>query len=852
MPDIVNNIWAKSPFKNQIQGETLDHHSQQLIHKFYQLYQRTPQLATWLQEPRFWHRVFWSCFLHDFGKVAVGFQDQLRGKLLWGQRHEVLSLAFLPWVLDRNSTDYAWVAAAIASHHRDAGLKRDSSQGDKYTIFSAYNINGASLEYELTKMLKGIRPEELEGLVQIIRERVPPLIEKYSLAKLGVELGLPLPARINYADFMETAPNTIFDALVCYHDLIIDRLEPELRNEPTFSKHLLNRQALALRGMLLLSDRLASSYAWEIELADLPNQVTLWKRRNFTGEARIHQIKAGQTQGTILLAAPTGSGKTEAALLWARKQQETSGLHPALVYILPYQASMNAMRDRLTGSLFEQPTTAKGEAAQQKVALMHGRSTQVLYNQLLTPGSSPQDAERLAKRVKAMQGLYQPSVWVATPYQLLKAAYRLPGYEMLWTAVAGARLIIDEIHAYEPVRLGLLIGLLAYLKECWNIEICVMTATMPSWLHNILAHYLQIPPENLLSKDKLAEVDSTTGQTLFGYFQRHRLLRLAGKLTDQTVQDHIMAQFNAGKMVLVCANTVKGANQTLDLLRQRLIAQGIDPQEKAILLHSRFTGKDRTEKENKIIGAAKAGRVKALDNTNALIVVATQVIEVSLDLDFDTIITEPAPLEALAQRFGRVNRRGTWKQEAAPVWVLTENTNENMSPKNKYAPYEPTALVENTLALIEREDGKLIDEALLSDWLDEIYQKKGLEAEFVQKVEGGIQSLQDSCLKQLRAFDSDESLEDTFDRLFDGIEVLPKSKFSEYAEALKESALAASALLVPISYAQYNMHRATITSYNFQKEKEAENLAKISVLIANLPYNADTGLQLQKREEDGL
>lgn len=806
MVDIAGNIWAKSPWGTNTRGESLDHHTCQLIHKFMELYGRAPTLANIVEEPRFWQRVFWACFLHDFGKVAAGFQAQLRNEVLWGHRHEILSLAFLNWVCKPDSEDYAWLVAGIAAHHKNAGI--DTLTGR--TIFGSYYPVGVNDKPKTLSSLKrmvggedgnGVSQNALTDMANILQTRVPEFFQKYSLATLGVAYDSNIPDILDNSRFVQEAPEVIFEALCKYQDLVLD-IKQDLRKRKGAS--LLNRQAIALRGMVLLSDRLASSGAEKIVPADLPHRAVILNGRN----GRPHQEDAAKAQGSIILSAPTGSGKTEAALLWARKQQEITDLHPCLIYILPYQASMNAMQKRLANTIYSKDSP-------EDIALMHGRSSQVLYKQLTSIGSTPQEAAKGAKRAKAMAGLYQPSVWVATPYQLLKAAYRLPGYEMLFTAIAGARLIIDEIHAYDPQRLGMFIGLLAYLKKYWQVEICAMTATMPSWLKDLLRDKFEI---------KAAENLVQPPDELFAYFSRHTLHHKEGSLSSPAILDFIVEQYKAGKSVLVCANTVKSAQETLTRLR------GYIPQkDKVMLLHSRFTGEDRQNKEREIMNKTSAD----LTNPEPLIVVATQVIEVSLDLSFNTIISEPAPLEALAQRFGRVNRRGNASTPRASVYVLSEASDEKV---NDFI-YDNT-LVERTKDLIVRENGKEIDERLLSQWLDEIY-GDDLKARFTKEVLEAEKSFKEACLNTLRAFDSDDDLEKSFDELFDGTEVLPISKESEYKQLLEtESVLAASRLLVPISWKQFRSQRAKI-----QKEDSTH------LYVADLDYDFDTGLQLYGTRE---
>ncbi len=486
------------------------------------------------------------------------------------------------------------------------------------------------------------------------------------------------------------------------------------------------------------------------------------------------------------MAAPTGSGKTEAALLWARRQSETEKVSRRLLYLLPYQASLNAMRQRLRRVLESQ------------VALLHGRSAQVIFRELSEQGYAPHEAEYAARRAEDLARLQQPSVWVTTPYQLLRAAYRLRGYEGLWTSLCGSMIIVDEVHAYEPERLGLILGMLGELVATWDVRVCAFSATMPSWLQLLLCRSLQAmsPPRD---------------DALFEEFQRHYLEMIDGEITDPLVIDHICQQVTAGRSVLVGVNTVARAQEVYRLLQQRL------PRRQLELLHSRFTGRDRLAKEQRIIERLTPGHTRT-----ALAVVATQVIEVSLNLDFERIVTEPAPLEALAQRFGRVNRLGRYG--VVPVWVLTK-------PANGQGVYDQR-LVERTLAVLRAHAaGTTLNEALLSDWLDQIY-ADDLQGEWLQRIEWHRREFTRACLASLRAFDSaDDRFAEQFDKLFDGTEVLPAQLEAEYRHLRERSVLSAQSLLVPVS------HIGRLKSHLRWHQEFRLN-------VVDLPYDPESGLSL--------
>lgn len=755
---VLSDIWAKSS------GESLGEHTRRVLAVLAQLRKRSPYLSSLVDEPRLWHWAFWSCILHDLGKSAKSFQLYLRGHApVWQHRHEIFSLAFMQ-VLQFSEDDFPWIVAGVASHHKDASeiIER---------------------RYDLL-----LEPEDLalDNLVDEIDEQVVYALSSW-LKNTSLECiqrngfyNVEIPAeKIGFnatKDFIAKIPETIMTALKAYNQLVCNIRAKESSNRE-------NRIAIFLKGLVIQADHLASAKAPELRGAVFPDTEELVALLEIKADdLRSHQRRAAIAIGSIVLSAPTGSGKTEAALLWAHNQQVNSGTQRHLIYILPYQASLNAIYRRLK------------ELIGCEVALIHGRSLQAIYRELQNAGYTKEEAEKVAKWSNNLARLYQPPIWCTTLYQLLRAAYRLPGYEALWTAMAGALVVLDEIHAYEPSRLGMFIGLLSELQDRWGINLCAMTATMPTWLKNILV--------------SLAGAVLPIDETLFKAFKRHRIEIIEGDIFNPKITQLIREEMLAGRSVLVGVNTVKTAQKISEALEMLF---GSD---KMILIHSRFTARDRLNREIAIVDKLSASKKLV----SPLAVVATQVIEVSLDLDFDTIITEPAPLEALIQRFGRVNRRGT--KGIAAVRVLTDSVTDEKV-------YDPS-LVSRAVSILRRNDNCIIDELKINEWLNEIY--AGIEGKFTDEVLRHKAEFQASCLKTLRAFESSPELAERFDELFDNTEVLPKCFEAEFENLYSESVVDAKSLLVPISWEQL------IRNKNFVKWDE-----KRSVRIMDRPYT-DKGL----------
>jgi CRISPR-associated endonuclease/helicase Cas3 len=169
------------------------------------------------------------------------------------------------------------------------------------------------------------------------------------------------------------------------------------------------------------------------------------------------------------------------------------------------------------------------------------------------------------------------------------------------------------------------------------------------------------------------------------------------------------------------------------------------------------------------------------------------VVEVSLNIDLDTIYSDPAPLDALVQRFGRVNRAR--KKRIVPVHVFRQ-------PRDGQNVYLE-ALVQRTLDVLEAHDDEDIDEAVIGEWLDEIYTTPEICDPWTKTYTEQYQ-LVASHLRGLRPFNSDEKREAEFEGLFDGVEVLPRCFEEQYLEhTAKDEFIEASRLFVNISHGRY-------------------------------------------------
>ena len=749
IPDWLDSVWAKSADLGEGgQPETLAQHTWNVLSRLAEFIRLRPNLPQQLDMPRLWHILYWSAFLHDFGKALDGFQAQLRSDgTSWGHRHEVFSLAFVDWVIDSLSTEeQRWLVASIVSHHKDSE-----------EIQCIYPIPDFDDDDPLQPQLASLKEENLRGLWRWLSECAIPWRD---------DLGL-----IDCSIFEPTLPAEQ-TAIESVQQQGVERIRHWLKVYRRLNRDLEDSEAphavvpgITVRGYIINADHSASAHEGPIPLVQFHADSILASRDLTSGSLFKHQSEAATVDGSAFLVAPTGSGKTEAALLWAARQSSVTGSLPRLFYTLPYQASMNAMQKRLSDSF------------PKRVGLQHGRSLLALYRDLLERDYSSQAAARTARRARNLSRLNYPPVRVFSPYQMLKGMYRLKGYEALLTDYHNAVFIFDEIHAYDVGRLAMIFKTIEYLRVNFNARFFIMSATFPTLIQEWLSEALNAPTKIEANPD------------LFDEFQRHRLMLLDGELLVDSGLAKVIGDAKAGKSVLVVCNLVAHAQEAYDRIRSQLNEMNI----RIELLHGRFNMRDRSKKEQIIRDATGS----TSDARRPIVLVATQAVEVSLDIDLDTIYTEPAPLEALVQRFGRVNRRRK-QRGLAPVHVFRQ-------PDDGQKIYD-SELVQRAISILEREHESPIDENAIGGWLDEIYSGE-IEARWRKKFEIAASDFDKTCVNTMRPFAANEELEELFYRAFDGLEVLPASLYDEYRTLSEEEPIRARKLLVPISWRRYHALR---------------------------------------------
>lgn len=441
------------------------------------------------------------------------------------------------------------------------------------------------------------------------------------------------------------------------------------------------------RGLLMGADHFASalinSTEKELKKCFISPNLSFFERKGDLFPLSL--MDASSTKKHSLVVACTGAGKTD--FLFRR-------CNSRVFYTLPFQASINAMFKRVAKDL-------EKDNPNFDIRVLHAASSVIVKHE-----TEEED--------KKLQSLIGSSIKILTPHQLASLVFGLRGYESLILDLKGSDIIIDEIHTYSGVSQAIVLKLIEILKSI-DCGIHIGTATMPSVLYNKIL--------NLLGSDVL-EVVLPTHE--LEKFNRHKTFKISSFENSIPI---IIKALSLNQKVLIVMNRVANAQKVFDELSD------LFPEIDKLLLHSRFKRGDRNKKEKELIGLDDFGESLNQFNTSkeACIVVSTQIVEVSLDISFDLMITECAPLDALAQRFGRINRKRTLATigKTKDVFVIAPPDDKKLA-----LPYD-IEILNRTFEILP--DGDVFEEKLLQEKIDIVFPTIGfldIEEHVILKSDG--------------------------------------------------------------------------------------------------------------------
>jgi CRISPR-associated endonuclease/helicase Cas3 len=381
--------------------------------------------------------------------------------------------------------------------------------------------------------------------------------------------------------------------------------------------------------------------------------------------------------GLIIMEAPMGSGKTEAALLAAEIIASHFG-QGGVAFLLPTMATSNAMFSRVLSWLSHVPD-ATASCRPVTMNLVHGKAAlNDDFSHLrwrtssmgdLTTGRTPDSLVApgwLAGRKRSLLS----SFVVGTVDQLLMAGLKAKHVVLRHLGLAGKVVIIDEVHAYDAYMSVYLDRVLSWLGA-YAVPVILLSATLPPSRRQAMIEAYSAGESTTarvpeLSYPETGEYPLITSCDRDGVRfatcsdDTHHLDVAVEEIPDDddALVTRLTHMLSNGGCAGVIRDTVTRAQATYEALRAQF-------GEDVLLLHSRFIACDRLAKDEDLLQRLGGGATR---RPRRLIVVGTQVLEQSLDIDFDLLVTDIAPVDLLLQRIGRLHRHRKWDdQRPAPL-----------------------------------------------------------------------------------------------------------------------------------------------------------------------------------------
>lgn len=510
-----------------------------------------------------------------------------------------------------------------------------------------------------------------------------------------------------------------------------------------------------MKGLLHRLDH--SSSAW-IQVEDETNDKIsesvekFMKQQKFKANDLQQFAKANQNKNIIVIGS-TGMGKTEGALLWSNSEKT--------FFTLPLRISINAIYDRI-----------KETIGYEHVGLLHSTAIDYL---------DEKNEENEFEKIKQARNLYE-KITTCTIDQIFPFVFKYRGYEKIYATLSYSKIVIDEIQAYSPEIVAVILKGLQMINNLKG-KFMIMTATLPR-----------------IYKEKLEEMGIKFEYNEFIKDTIRHKIQLKESEINQDIEE--IKENSKSKKILIIVNTI---NKAIEMYK-KLKEEGI---ENVNLLHSRFIQEDRGEKERSIKEFSK-------DRNEPGIWITTQIVEASLDIDFDMLYTEMSTLDSLFQRLGRCYRSREYTENTPNVKIYIKNTSGVGYIYDK-------EIYEKSIELLEPYNCQILKEATKINLVDKLYSKEMLqETEFYKKFKTSFKILDNIIDYDTSKKDAQHILRD-----IDNIEVVPKIIYDKNIDL----------------FAEYEKEKEIKKKYELKKKTDklfisinSKNRWKLSNFITECPY----------------
>ncbi len=575
--------------------------------------------------------------LHDFGKAIPGFQDK------WSegrQTDEGLGLAFPARSL--SVTDHACASAALLWEHLP-------HQGIGHLLWIRHALQAISAHhgynFNQTELNRGkpsfeppawseVRREIFAAYWTVLAPQGAPQIEALSQPAVQWLAGLT-----SVADWIGSNPEWF--PLGERHALLAEHYADAGRRADQALQQIGWRPFQALLAAPSTADQLIGQIVQRPELTARPLQ-----------READRLLDGVQGPALLLVEAPMGEGKTELAFL-AHLRLQAANRHRGLYVALPTQATGNALFSRAL-------TFLHGFAADTPldVQLVHGGAA--LNEQVLAlrgiHGAVGEDVTSSAWFSQRRRPLLSP-YGVGTVDQALFATLNVKHHFVRLWGLSNRVVVLDEVHAYDTYTSGLIEALLRWLKAMGS-SVVLMSATLPAPRRDVLLRAWGVAmdeiPELAYPRLLLADERGLQGSTCASRPLPPIQLQAVAEDIDSLVAKALALVQQGGCGALI-VNTVDRAQNVYLKLKAEL-GDAVP----LLLFHARFPADQRSEQEQMVL--ARFGQDG--ERPAKALLIATQVAEQSLDIDFDFMLTDLAPVDLILQRAGRLHRHRRERPEA--------------------------------------------------------------------------------------------------------------------------------------------------------------------------------------------
>ncbi len=610
------------------------------------------------------------CFftaLHDIGKFAETFQgkepvlfQRLRGRAprkFGGPRHDVLARALWPKILPLMADLFS------APFDTDCDLLNDSLM---FLYDPSAGHHGKPIANSEKVCLEDCFSENDHAAAsELVRDLINFFLKPHAPYTLPRASDSPSFNSLRTNSWRLAGLTVLCDWLASAESFFPYVDQPMLLDD-YWQKHAVPhaRKALAAAGILAARVATATGMAALFPKISAPSDLQFYAENCPLTEA----------QQLFVIEDVTGSGKTEAALVLAHRLM-AKGLADGLYFALPTMATANAMYERLAASYdrlydtSERPSLVLAHSAR----MISERFTETIIE---SGGSSQPPTDEQDSRAQCAAWIADhrkkallAQVGVGTIDQALVGV--LPVYHQCLRLFGLQRkiLIVDEVHACDPYMHTLLQALLQFHAALGGSAI-LLSASLPHKMRAELAAAFACGagmPTPFLSSSAyplVTHIPATERETsVVARADLCREVQVQIFHDENSVLTFIKEKLEQGRCVCWMRNTVHDALTAYHLFSH------IVPQDRLTLFHARFAMGDRLNIEHNV--RAKFGPASTLAQRHGQLVLATQVVEQSLDLDFDVVVTDLAPMDRIIQRVGRLHRHQRQERTGeAPVLTV--------------------------------------------------------------------------------------------------------------------------------------------------------------------------------------